>query len=55
MKALRDRLAASLNLEATLIATRSQLVLLARNPASIDEVLLPWQAELLKSDTSWQT
>ena len=55
VKTLRDRLAASLNIESTLIATRSQLVLLARNPASIDEVLLPWQAELLKSDTSWQT
>lgn len=55
VKALRDHLAARLNLEPTLIATRSQLVLLARNPACIDEVLLPWQAELLKSDTSWQT
>lgn len=54
VKALRDRLAARLNLEPTLISTRSQLVLLARNPACIDEVLLPWQAELLKSDTAWQ-
>jgi ribonuclease D len=55
VKAVRDRLAAGLNLDPTLVATRSQLVLLARNPASIDEVLLPWQAELLKSDNSWQS
>jgi len=49
LKTARDKLAAGLNLDPTLIATRSQLVLIARTPASIDEVLLPWQAELLKS------
>jgi ribonuclease D len=46
----RDRLAERLNLDPTVIATRSQLVQVARDPASIDEVLLPWQAQLLKAE-----
>lgn len=50
----RDRLAQSLNLDPTIIATRSQLVLIARNPASIAEVLLPWQADLLKGEPALQ-
>jgi ribonuclease D len=50
IKADRDRLAQELNLDPTLIATRSQLVLIARQPASIDDVLLPWQANLLKAE-----
>jgi len=54
LKAVRDRLAQGLNLDPTLIATRSQLVLVARNPAGIDEALLPWQAQLLKTEPSWQ-
>ncbi len=55
LKADRDRLAQGLNLDPTLIATRSQLVLIARNPASIDEVLLPWQAQLLKAEPAWKS
>jgi ribonuclease D len=50
IKADRDRLAQGLNLDPTLIATRSQLVQVARDPASIDAVLLPWQANLLKAE-----
>ena len=50
IKADRDRLAQQLNLDPTLIATRSQLVLIARDPQSIDSVLLPWQAQLLKAE-----
>ncbi|MBA3848581.1 MAG: 3'-5' exonuclease [Opitutus sp.] len=55
IKADRDRLAQGLNLDPTLIATRSQLVQIARQPASIDEVLLPWQAQLLKTEPAWKT
>lgn len=54
LKAVRDRLAHDLNLDPTLIATRSQLVQVARNPAGIDEALLPWQAQLLKAEPAWQ-
>ncbi|MFZ5496416.1 MAG: ribonuclease D [Verrucomicrobiota bacterium] len=53
IKALRDRLAASLKLDPTLIATRSQLAQLARDPGSAATVLLPWQAQLLTSDPAW--
>jgi ribonuclease D len=55
IKADRDRLAQGLNLDPTLIATRSQLVLIAREPASIDTVLLPWQADLLKAEPAWKS
>ncbi len=55
IKTERDRLAQGLNLDPTIIATRSQLVQIARAPAVIDEVLLPWQAALLKSAPAWQT
>lgn len=55
IKADRDRLAQGLKLDPTLIATRSQLVQVARNPASIDEVLLPWQAQLLKAEPAWKS
>ena len=55
LKADRDRLAQGLNLDPTLIATRSQLVLIARNPGCIDEVLLPWQAQLLKAEPAWKS
>jgi ribonuclease D len=54
IKGLRDRLAASLQLDPTLIATRSQLALLARDPASAGTVLLPWQARLFQSDPAWK-
>jgi ribonuclease D len=54
IKAERDRLARDLNLEPTLIATRAQLVQIARNPAGIEAVLLPWQAEVLKkAEAAW--
>lgn len=55
IKARRDRLADELKLDPTLIATRSQLALLAREPAEIDSLLLPWQAELFKSDPAWSS
>jgi ribonuclease D len=55
IKALRDRLAAGLQIDPTLIATRSQLVQLARDPAGAANVLLPWQAQLLTSDPAWNT
>ena len=54
LKNERDRLAKQLGLDPTLIATRSQLVLIARSPETISEVLLPWQAELLKAEPAWQ-
>lgn len=47
LKADRDRVAARLSIEPTLIANRSQLALIARAPAKVAEILLPWQAELL--------
>ncbi|EIQ00105.1 ribonuclease D [Opitutaceae bacterium TAV1] len=50
-KAVRDQVAAKLELDPTLIANRSQLVQIARDPARIGEVLLPWQAELLRPET----
>lgn len=55
IKADRDRLAKDLDLDSTLIATRSQLVLIARDPACIDTVLLPWQAQLLKAEPAWKS
>lgn len=45
----RDRIATKLAIEATLIANRAQLSQLAHAPASLDQVLLPWQADLLRS------
>ncbi|MDQ5977646.1 MAG: ribonuclease [Verrucomicrobiota bacterium] len=53
IKAVRDRLAAGLQLDPTLIATRSQLTQLARDPAGAAAVLLPWQAQLLTADPAW--
>ena len=55
LKVDRDRLAHGLSLDPTLIATRSQLALIAREPASIDTVLLPWQAQLLKAEPAWRS
>jgi ribonuclease D len=48
----RDRLAAKLELDPTLIANRAQLVELARDPAALGDILLPWQAELLRDQPS---
>ncbi len=50
IKAARDQIAARLELEPTLIANRAQLAQLARDPAKIGEILMPWQADILKSD-----
>ena len=44
----RDTLAADLKFEPTLIANRSQLARIARAPAQLDSILLPWQASLLR-------
>ncbi|HEY3757571.1 MAG TPA: HRDC domain-containing protein [Opitutaceae bacterium] len=45
----RDKVAAKLGFEATLIANRSQLAQIARAPDKLDELLLPWQADLLRA------
>jgi ribonuclease D len=50
----RDRVAARLELDPTLIASRSQLAQIARAPARIDDVLLRWQADLLRDAPSLQ-
>jgi ribonuclease D len=52
IKADRDKLAAKLELDATLIANRSQLAQIAREPDKIGEILLPWQADLLRAQPS---
>lgn len=46
----RDRVAAQIQLDPTLIANRSQLAQIARTPDKIDGILLPWQADLLKNE-----
>jgi ribonuclease D len=55
IKGDRDRLAHKLSLEPTLIANRAQLARIARQPAAIDEILLPWQADLLRHEPSLKT
>jgi ribonuclease D len=52
IKADRDRVALGLSLDPTLIASRSQLALIARDPAKLDAILLPWQADLLRAQPS---
>lgn len=52
IKADRDRIAATLAIESTLIANRAQLALIARDPAKLDDILLPWQADLLRAQPS---
>jgi ribonuclease D len=52
IKADRDRVAAKLGIEGTLIANRAQLALIARSPKQIDDELLPWQADLLRQEPS---
>ncbi|MEO6567580.1 MAG: HRDC domain-containing protein [Opitutaceae bacterium] len=49
IKADRDQIAAKLGIEATLIANRSALAQIAREPNRLEEVLLPWQADLLRA------
>jgi ribonuclease D len=48
----RDRIAARLGIEATLIANRSLLSQIARSPRDLDNLLLPWQADLLRDQPS---
>lgn len=55
IRADRDRIAKKLEIEATLIANRAQLAQIARAPRQIDEILLPWQADLLRNEASLQT
>jgi ribonuclease D len=43
----RDKIAAKISIEPTLIANRSQLSQIARDPSRLREILLPWQASLL--------
>jgi ribonuclease D len=52
IKSDRDRVAKKLEIEATLIANRAQLAQIARQPTKIEEVLLPWQADLLRNEPS---
>ena len=51
----RARVAKELEIEPTLIANRSQLSQIARQPRSVGDILLPWQAELLLRQPSLQT
>src|SRR5450432_4060522 len=47
IKEERDKIAAKISIEATLIANRAQLSQIARTPDKLGEILLPWQASLL--------
>jgi ribonuclease D len=47
IKEERDKIAARISIEPTLIANRSQLSQIARTPRMLGEILLPWQATLL--------
>lgn len=51
----RDRVARKLEIEPTLIANRTQLAQIARDPEKLGDVLLPWQADLLRHEPSLQT
>jgi len=48
LKVYRDKAAKDLNLDPTLIANRSQLSQLAREPNRAAEFLLPWQVDILE-------
>jgi ribonuclease D len=50
IRADRDRVAQRLQIEATLIANRSQLARIAQYPDKLEEVLMPWQADLLRQE-----
>ena len=47
IKEERDALAAKIDIEPTLIANRSQLSQIARDPRMLGRILLPWQASIL--------
>jgi ribonuclease D len=51
----RDRVAQTLAIEPTLIANRSQLAQIARAPRKLGDILLPWQADLLRDEPSLKT
>jgi ribonuclease D len=53
LKAVRDRIAARIELEPTLIANRAQLAQLARAGGVPDDILQPWQSKLLQDDPQW--
>jgi len=48
VKGERDTVAKRLEMDPTLIANRAQLAQIARDPAQLDDILLPWQAGLLR-------
>ncbi len=48
IRAHRDRQSQELEIDPTLIASRSQIAQLARQPDAAEQVLLPWQATLLR-------
>ncbi len=50
LKGDRDRVARQLNIDPTLIANRSQLAQIAREPKRIDDILMPWHADLLRNE-----
>jgi ribonuclease D len=50
IRADRDRVAQKLAIEPTLIANRSQLAQISRSPHKIGEIVLPWQADLLRHE-----
>lgn len=50
LKADRDRIALQIQLDPTLIANRAQLAQVARTPDKIDDILMPWQADLLRNE-----
>ena len=52
LKEERDKIAAKISIEPTLIANRAQLSLIARTPRKLGEILLPWQASLLSEAPS---
>lgn len=54
IKTDRDKVASRLGIDPTLIANRSQLAQIARDPRGIEGVLLPWQTALLRDQPSLQ-
>ncbi len=54
IRADRDKVAKSLEIEPTLIANRAQLAQIARQPRNVGDILLPWQAELLRQGPALQ-
>src|SRR5690625_3473408 len=55
IKNFRDGLAKDLEIVPSLIANRAVIATLAREPEQLDEVLLPWQADLLRSCGCFET